>query len=95
MIAAAWLIFKGSRVLQVITLALACWGIWESNNAIQWSGGKREGRAEVTNQVKEKSDADANLSEGVRVDVAAGKRGRPDPNRVRDVPAPGKGRSGI
>ena len=79
MIAAAWLIFKGSRIAQVITLALACWGVWEANNFHQ----RNVGASKFAAKVEAKADNDAKTSEQVRSDVAAGKRGKPDPNRVR------------
>ena len=77
-----WSVLSASRGLQIAVLALACWGIWEGNNTLQRSTGRQEGRSEVTTIVKEKSDADTKLSDGVREDVAARKPGKPDPNRL-------------
>lgn len=84
---AIWAVFSASRGLQIVALLLTCWGIWEGNNALQRASGRTEGRTEVATAVKEKSDADTKLSEEVRVDVAAGKRGKPDPHRLQSVPA--------
>lgn len=56
---------------------------------------EKAAKAEVVSVVKDKADADANLSKDVRKDVAAGKRGVPDPSRLRNVPAPAKDRAGI
>ena len=61
---------------------------------------EKAAQAEVVSVVKDKADADANRSKEVREDVAAGKRGIRDPNRLRPLPehlpaAPAKDRAGI
>lgn len=50
----------------------------------------------VVTVVQRKADANAKTAEQVRNDVAAGKRGVPDPHRLRSVPAASrKDRAGI
>lgn len=84
-----WGLLKASRGLQIGVLVLACWGVWEGNNALQRSTGRTEGRSEVATTVEKKADTDAKLSDDVRAEVAAGRRGRPDPNRLHSSAAKG------
>lgn len=89
-----WAIFRNSLPLQVVALVLALWGVWEGNNALQRSWGRSEGRSEVTTIVKEKSDANTDIANAAGNDVAAGKRGKPDPNRLRHPAEGGTARPG-
>jgi hypothetical protein len=91
MLSAIWGLFAASRGLQIAALVLACWGVWEGNNALQRSMGRTEGRSEVTTIVKEKADANTEVANAAGNDVAAGKPGKPDPNRLRGA---GEGRPG-
>ena len=56
MISAVWGLFAASRGLQVVVLALTCWGIWEGNNAWQRSTGRAEGRSEITTQTNTEAE---------------------------------------
>ncbi len=82
MLSAIWGLFAASRGLQIAALVLACWGLWEGNNALQQSTGRAEGRSEVTTIVKEKSDANTEVANAAGADVVAGKPGKRDPNRL-------------
>lgn len=67
------------RVALAATLGLGAlkgYGLYERH------AGKVAGRQEVTQAVQEKADKNADVGEDVRRDVAAGKRGKPDPHRT-------------
>ena len=74
-----WAILRNSLPLQLVALGLLAWGGLTANN---WSQ-RRIGAASVTSKIEKKADESAKTSDAVRTDVAAGKRGKPDPNRVR------------
>ena len=75
----AWEIFRSSRLLQGLALVLGLYAAFQINNAHQRS----IGASTITQKVEGKANADAAVATEVRTDVAAGKRGRVDPSRVR------------
>lgn len=68
------------RIALAVTLGLGAlkgYGLYERH------AGTVAGRAEVTQAVQKKADKDADLSQKVRKAVTEGKRGVPDPSRLR------------
>ena len=79
-IAALW----GSRWLVYVLVPFLALGsyrvwLWQHDSKV---AAKTE--AAVVEKVKEKADANVATSDKVRARVAAGKRGTPDPNRIRN-----------
>jgi hypothetical protein len=74
---ALWLILKGSRLLQIGLLVVACWTVWETNNLYQ----RNLGASRLAAKIEKKADENATTADAVRTDVAAGKRGVRNPYR--------------
>ena len=74
-----WTLFRNSLPLQFVAIGLMAWAALGANNLYQ----RNVGASKFAAKVEAKADNDAKTSEQVRSDVAAGKRGKPDPHRVR------------
>lgn len=76
-----WIVVKawmGSKPLQYALAALVALGSYQT-----WKYHQRSiGAERVTEKIEAKAETNAKQAETVREDVAAGKRGRPDPNRL-------------
>lgn len=82
-----WTLLRNSLPLQLIAVALMGWAALGANNLYQ----QHVGASQVTTIVKEKSDANTEVANAAGADVAAGKPGKPDPNRLRSSESrPGK-----
>ena len=84
-------LIHASRGIQIVALVLSLWGAFELNNALQRQRGRSEGVSSTVTTIEKKASENVATAEEVRTEIAAGKRGRDDPSRLRD---PGKGRAG-
>jgi hypothetical protein len=83
MIAAIWLAIRTSPTLMLILAALAGYGGLKGYGKYQHYSGVKSGELQMADKVEKKANEDAKIADAAAEGVAAGKPGRPDPNRMR------------